>query len=240
MSKIPSGLRVETAVERRLLAEYGSMFAARGVAVPDRIVFRDEADVLAFQESANIRSEVIGEHLVELQAKAMDDLLHAKQEAEENGLSVSPRFADSARRSYADTVELWASRVQPGLRHWVLEGRITQSEADRIDSLSPFEQVPEILHLEERGVYFAKDLSKSIVYSVAPPGTSQHLAMLAIDISEFENAEVREVMAKHKWHQSVISDLPHFTYLGIVEDELPAMGLKKVASAGRRFWIPDV
>jgi hypothetical protein len=240
VSNLPKDLRVETAVERRLLAEYGSMFVARGVTVPNRIVFRDEADVSAFQESLSIRSEIIAGHLVELQSKAMEDLLLAKQHAENNGLSISPRFADSARRSYADTVELWASRVEPGLRHWVSEGELDRSEAARIASLSPFEQVPKILELEERKLYFAKDLSKSIVYSVAPPGTSQHLSMLAIDIAEFENVDVREIMAKQKWYQTVVSDLPHFTYLGVVEAELPALGLTKVVNGNRRFWIPNI
>jgi hypothetical protein len=100
--------------------------------------------------------------------------------------------------------------------------------------------VPEILELEERGIYFAKDLSKSIIYSVAPPGTSQHLSMLAIDIAEFENPRVREIMAKNGWFQTVVSDLPHFTYLGTDENDLPDLGLKTVVSGDRRFWIPDI
>jgi hypothetical protein len=106
--------------------------------------------------------------------------------------------------------------------------------------LSPFEQVPEIFKLEAKGIFFSKDLSKSIIYSVAPPGTSQHLSMLALDIKEHNNSEVREILAKHGWFQTVISDLPHFTYLGIPENELESYGLKKVVDDGRVFWIPDL
>ena len=118
--------------------------------------------------------------------------------------------------------------------------RLTQSGADRIEALSPYEQVPEVLKLEDLGLFFAKDLSKSIIYSVAPPGTSQHLSMLAFDVKEHENPRVRQVLAKHKWFQTVVSDLPHFTYLGIEESELPNRGLEKVIESGRSFWIPDI
>jgi hypothetical protein len=113
-------------------------------------------------------------------------------------------------------------------------------EASKVRSLSPIDQVSEVLRLEEEGIYFAKDLSKSILYSVAPPGASQHLSMLAFDVAEFQDARVREILAKHGWHQTVVSDLPHFTFLGRHEDELPAMGLRSVENAGQSFWVPDV
>ena len=49
---------------------------------------------------------------------------------------------------------------------------VDQAEAARIRGLTPYEQVPEVFRLESQGIYFAKDLSKSIIYSVAPPGAS--------------------------------------------------------------------
>jgi len=97
----------------------------------------------------------------------------------------------------------------------------------------------EIFALEEKGIWFSKDLSKSIVYSVAPPGTSQHLSMLALDVTQFEDARVRTILAKNGWFQTVTSDLPHFTYLGEKENDLPKLGLKKVTYADRDFWVPD-
>jgi len=94
--------------------------------------------------------------------------------------------------------------------------------------------------MEKKGLYFSKDLSKSILYSIAAPGTSQHIAMLAFDVNEFENPRVREIMAKHGWFQTVLSDLPHFTFLGLKEKDLPKNGLRSVELNGQVFWIPNV
>ena len=241
ISQLPAGLVVHNSVERRLLAEYGAMFVARGgVTVPSTIVFKDEAEVSAFQAKLQASSENIGGHPMELQHSPMDGMRNALAEAKSSGLSITPRDTDSARRSYDETVGLWASRVDPALKHWVGEGRLAKAEADRIRSMSPYEQVPEVLKLEEKGIFFAKDLSKSILYSVAPPGTSQHLSMLAFDVREHEDPNVRELLAKHRWYQTVVSDLPHFTYLGVNETELPGLGLKRIAGGGRTFWVPDI
>jgi hypothetical protein len=64
--------------------------------------------------------------------------------------------------------------------------------------------------------------------------------MLAFDVKEHEDPRVRALLAKHKWFQTVVSDLPHFTYLGVEETELPGLGLKKVTEGGRTFWVPDI
>lgn len=225
-----------------LLREYGAMFVARDGAVPPRkVIFRDEADVTRFQGSVEIGSKVIGGHKVELQRAAMESLNEAIEDARKAGLSITPRGEDSARRNYEDTRRLWASRVEPGMKYWVAKGRVSPAEAKRIQALSPFEQVPEILRLEQSGIYFAKSLDKSIIYSVAPPGTSQHLSMLAFDVAEFEDARVRAILARHGWFQTVASDLPHFTYLGISEKDLPELGLKQRTDKTERiFWVPDL
>ena len=224
-----------------LFREYGAVFVAGKDAIsPKKVVFRDEADVLAFQSSLKLSSESIGGYKVELQSAAMAALMDAISDARLHGLSISPRGRDSARRGYTQTVSLWASRVNPGFVHWVARGRVTRTEADRIRTLTPFEQVPEILRLEQQGIYFAKDLSKSIIYSVAPPGASQHLSMLALDVKEFDDARVREILAQRGWYQTVVSDLPHFTFLGHRESELPKRGLKKIENGGRKYWVPDL
>ncbi|MBC7898727.1 MAG: D-alanyl-D-alanine carboxypeptidase family protein [Saprospiraceae bacterium] len=228
-------------VGKKLLKEYGSMFVAKGGATaPKTVVFKDESEVSAFQSGLSKSTETIGGFAIELQSPAMNDLKKAIEDAKKENLTISPRGVDSGRRTYNETVGLWASRVEPALKHWVAKGKITQVDADRIKSLSPFEQVSEVLKLEEKGIYFAKDLSKSIIYSVAPPGTSQHLAMLALDVKEFENPKVREILARHNWYQTVVSDLPHFTYLGVPETELPNLGLKRISDNGRTFWIPEL
>jgi hypothetical protein len=224
-----------------LLREYGALFVARnGVTPPKKVIFQDEKDVQAFQASVETDSEIFGAITIELQKEAMEDLRKAMKQAVKQGVSISPRGADSGRRSYTMTEKLWASRVIPGMKYWVAKGRVTPKEAARIQALAPFEQVPEILNLEKQGIYFAKDLSKSIIYSVAPPGTSQHLSMLALDVAEFDNPLVRAILAKYNWYQTVTSDLPHFTYLGVEESKLPGIGLKKVINAGRSFWVPDL
>ena len=48
------------------------------------------------------------------------------------------------------------------------------------------------------------------------------------------------VLARHGWFQTVLSDLPHFTYLGLDEHELSARGLRRVEAAGQTFWVPDM
>lgn len=239
---LPSGFpHASDDIGRTLLREYGGVFVARGGAIPPKtVVFKDEAEVSAFQAGLNTSSTTIDNFEMELQAAAMEYLIKAIKEAGEFGLTITARSGDSARRSYEDTVGLWASRVDPALVHWVRQGRLDQAEADRIKGLSPFEQVPEIFALEARGMYCAKDLSKSIIYSVAPPGASQHLSMLAFDVSEYNDRRVRDILAGNFWYQTVVSDLPHFTFLGVPENELPGLGLKKIVDGERRFWLPDI
>ncbi|MGC2237644.1 MAG: hypothetical protein WA584_15890 [Pyrinomonadaceae bacterium] len=241
-ANLPEGFQQPTEdVGKKLLKEYGSVFVARGGAsAPKTVIFKDEAEVSGFQSSVSKSNGKIGSYNVELQSAALNALKEAVSEATQNNLSITPRGADSAKRSYTETVSLWASRVAPGLEHWVSKGKLQKSEAERIKNLSPFEQVPEILKLESQGMFFSKDLSKSIIYSVAPPGTSQHLSMLALDVSEFENARVRDILARHGWYQTVQSDLPHFTFLGARESELENLGLKKVTDGGRTFWLPNI
>ncbi|MEP6703369.1 MAG: hypothetical protein ABJB34_01035, partial [Acidobacteriota bacterium] len=171
---------------------------------------------------------------------AMYALRSAITEAEENCCWITPRGADSAHRNYNDTIELWNSRVEPALIYWVGQGKMTRDQADEIRTLPPNDQVREVFALEREGIYFAKDLSKSIVYSVAPPGASQHLSLLAFDVAEFENARVRSILSRHFWFQTVVSDLPHFTFLGVSANELPGLGLRKEIFSGREFWVPDI
>ena len=59
-------------------------------------------------------------------------------------------------------------------------------------------------------------------------------------MQEFDDPRVREVLARHYWYQTVVSDLPHFTFLGVPQKDLAALGLKRVESCARSFWIPDL
>jgi hypothetical protein len=228
-------------VQARVLADYGAMFVARGGAVPPpTVVFSSDDETDSWQASVPTKRERLGQYTVELQAPAMEALLAARDEARARGLDISARGQDAARRSYSDTVKLWLSRVNPALRYWTGKRRISPEESARIGALTPRAQIPEVLELEKQGIWFSTDFSKSILYSVAAPGTSQHISMLALDVAEFEDASVRQILAHHGWFQTVKTDLPHFTYLGVAENELPALGLKKAPADGRVFWIPDL
>jgi hypothetical protein len=228
-------------VSRRVLAEYGAMFVAEGVRLPPVCLFEGEAEVERFQREAGWRAEVFGGAEIELQPPAMEALLRARAEAEAAGLDITPRGGSEAgRRGFADSLRLWRSRCDPALDHWCAAGRLAGDEAERVRGLPLREQVAAVLELERDGIFFSKDFAKSILYSVAAPGASQHLAMLAFDASEYRDARVRRLLARHGWFQTVLSDLPHFTYLGLAEAELPARGLRRVMLHEQEFWIPDV
>jgi hypothetical protein len=228
-------------VARRVLQEYGAIFLAKKVTPPPVCVFTSNAEVERFQEDAGYATEKIGFDEVELQPEAMKHLLKAREEALKENLDITPRDgAEAARRSYDDSLHLWNTRFEPALAHWQSQGRLSAEQVTRLRALPLRDQIAEVLELEKEGIFFSKDLSKSILYSIAAPGTSQHIAMLAFDVNEFDNPRVREIMAKHGWFQTVLSDLPHFTFLGLKEKDLPKYGLKSVEVDGQTFWVPNV
>jgi hypothetical protein len=228
-------------VSRRVLEDYGAIFIAKNVMPPPVCVFTSDEEVSRFQERAGYASEMFGFDAVELQPEAMKQLLKARAEAQKEDLDITPRDgAEAARRSFEDSLQLWHTRFQPALDYWLAQGRLTETQVATLKSLPLRNQIAEVLELEKSGIYFSKDLSKSILYSIAAPGTSQHIAMLAFDVNEFDNPRVREILAKHGWFQTVLSDLPHFTYLGLKEKDLPKHGLKQVEVDGQIFWIPNV
>ena len=229
------------AVARRVLEDYGAIFVAKNVTPPPVCVFRSDEEVAQFQERVGYTSEVFGFDEVELQPEAMKQLLKAREEAQKENLDITPRDgAEAGRRSYEDSLILWNTRFQPALTFWLSQGRLTEEQVTRLKSLPLRDQIAEVLELEKGGIYFSKDLSKSILYSIAAPGTSQHIAMLAFDVNEFDNPRVRELLRKHGWFQTVLSDLPHFTFLGLKEKDLPKYGLKPLEVDGQLFWIPNV
>ena len=229
------------AVARRVLEDYGAIFLAKKVMPPPVCVFTSHEQVVEFQEKAGYASEVIGYDEIELQPQAMKQLLKARAEAQKENLDITPRDGpEAARRSFEDSLHLWDTRFQPALNYWLAQGRLSEEQVAHLKSLPLRSQIAEVLELEKSGIYFSKDLSKSILYSIAAPGTSQHIAMLAFDVTEFDNQRVREILAKHGWFQTVLSDLPHFTFLGLKEKDLPKRGLKSVEVDGQIFWIPNV
>lgn len=232
---------LEDAVERRLFLEYGAMYlGVKGIAHPWRCIFDDQAGVVGFQDSVRKRTENVGGTVITLQEPAMEALLKAVSEAAKEGRKISPRGGPTAaRRAYEDTAKFWNSRFLPGLEYWIKQGRLSRADAEAAKVLPVRQQIAKVLSWEDQGIYFATGFGKSILYSVAAPGGSQHLFMLALDVAEFSDPRVREILMKHGWFQTVKSDQPHFTYLGRDEKDLPGLGLKKWMMGDQRFWIPD-
>lgn len=227
---------------RTIFADYGAIFVSNSeITLPSRCIFETDGEVQAFQDQASARTEMIGGVRITLQEPAMNALLKARKQALAKGLNITARGGSlAATRSFYDTVRLWNSRLNPGLAHWVARGKIKRAEAEAIKNSPIPVQIAKVLEWERNGIWFSKDLSKSILYSVAAPGASQHVFMVALDINQFANKDVRSILAQHGWFQTVNSDLPHFTYLGQSEDDLPAFGLKSVTTGGQNFWIPNI
>jgi hypothetical protein len=241
LRELPAKLSVPGAgVGRQVLAAYGAMFVARGVRLPPEVIFPSAQACARWQASVpQLRRRLAGQW-VDLQVRPMEALLAAVAQARREGLRSAPRGRGSSRRTYAGTVALWHSRVDPGLRYWVSRRRLTPQRAQTIRAMPIGEQVGVILQLQTQGIFFSLHQHKSILYSVAAPGTSQHLAMLALDVRDTGNPKLRHILEAHGWFQTVLSDTPHFTYLGVSQAQLPALGLKPVEWDGRRFWVPNL
>jgi hypothetical protein len=229
-------------VDSRIFLEYGAMFVGtKGVVLPTRCVFLNQEEVEAYQSIVKKKTETIGGTTITLQEPAMNALLAAIADARKEGLNITPRGGPTgAMRVYEDTRRFWNNRVDRALTHWTGQGRLKPAEAAAVRGLAIREQIQRVLELEDRGIFFSTQFDKTILYSVAAPGASQHLFLLALDIEQFGNARVREIMMSHGWFQTVKSDAPHFTYLGRKESELPKLGLKREVFNGQRFWFPDL
>lgn len=226
---------------RRVLFEYGSIFASTtDVRLPGTCIFSDSDEVHDFQAKLRTKRLNFGSTEIELQAAAMEQLETARAEATRFGLRISPLDgAIAGRRSYNDTVRIWNSRFHRALNHWVRRGKITLEDAEKARSAAIRKQVEMVVTWENKGYFFSTDFSKSIFYSVAPPGTSQHLSLLAFDVVESGDPSVRRLLNKYGWFQTIRTDQPHFTFLGVAESELPRRGLKNIIHQGNSYWVPN-
>ncbi|MEB3148672.1 MAG: D-alanyl-D-alanine carboxypeptidase family protein [Sphaerospermopsis sp.] len=76
----------------------------------------------------------------------------------------------------------------------------------------------------------------AILGVVAPPGASQHLWGLAIDL-RVSNDKQRQILNQNGWFQTVVKDVPHWTYLGVSEEDLPKFGFKNQVVQGITYWL---
>lgn len=227
-------------IARRVFWEYGAIFiAAESVKTPKTCVFKDEDAVRDFHESLELSSARIGVAEVTLQTEAMRSLLDAIEEAWTQQLRITPLDGTIAgTRNYEDTVRLWSLRFNRALDHWERLGRISPVEAATARKMEPHQQIPLVIKWEQAQIWFATGFNKSIFTSVAAPGTSQHLSGLAFDVVEHSNSRVRSILNKHGWFQTIRSDEPHFTFLGLSESELPMRGLEMAVHRGNFYWVP--
>ena len=229
-------------VAKRVFAEYGAMFVSKDtVAFPPKCVFADQNEVADFQNRTASETYDFGGTTIELQSAAMKDLLKAVAEAKKIGLQITPRGrSSSGKRSYEDTSRIWDSRFLPALSYWQKRGKISAKDADAAKMMKTQDQVVQVMEWEADKLWFNTNFSRTIFSSVAAPGTSQHLSMLALDVNQYADARVRAILNKHGWFQTIANDTPHFTYLGYTEDELPKRGLRPERSGGFTFWVPNL
>jgi hypothetical protein len=199
------------AAARKVLTEYGAIFSASEmVVVPPVCIFRDDAEVFAFHAALPIRTINFGSVAINLQQAAAESLRAVVDEASASGVNIRPLDGSIAGgRNYAETVRLWNSRFVPALHFWSERGSISSDEAESVVSQPFLKQVEKVIEWESRGLLFGTNRNGSIFSSVAPPGTSQHLSLLAFDIAPPITPTVIALMRSHGWYQTVRGDKPH-------------------------------
>jgi hypothetical protein len=227
---------------RRVLAEYGAVFAAsEKVTLPPVCIFVDEVSVREFQSKLNVTEIDVNGSVIRLQTAAAKSMQTLLQSASVLNVSVRPLDGSVAGgRDYADTKRIWLSRVDPALEYWTRRGKITEDESYVFLLTSLKEQIERIIGWEESGLLFGTGRAISIFTSTAPPGTSQHISLIAFDVAPPVTSMVRMLFNANGWYQTVKGDAGHFTYLGVVESDLPKRGLRSVLHNGTLYWVPNI
>jgi hypothetical protein len=227
---------------KKVLSEYGAMFVASGeIASPPTCLFRSDDEVTAFQSRLAMGKVVVNGVQFQFQKAAAESLNAAVSDALIQGMRIRPLDgAIAGGRRYSDTVRLWNSRFHPALKYWVAHERISPDDAATASAMTVDQQIEKVIEWEASGMPFGTNLKGSIFASTAPPGSSQHLSLIAIDIAPPLTPSVIAVMNSHGWYQTVKGDRSHFTYLGLTEKELPGRGLKAILFDGIMYWVPNI
>lgn len=236
--KIPAG---SDALYGAVMRYYGATFVANPrLKVPNQVIFDKSSEVSSFQKTLPLKRARLGRYSVCLQEEALTALQSAQKEALQNRLTISPVGDIASLRSYQDTTYIWHKYLEKGLLYWVSKHKLTDREAQAILASPMKKQLNAVLALESKGYYLHANHIHSILNLAAPPGCSQHISGLALDVVEHQNWRVRSILNKHGWFQTVAHDFPHFIYLGREAKELPSLGLTPLVSDGRQFWVPDI
>ncbi len=241
--KMTDFFNANSPVEGRVIKEYGAVFLNNDVnaLMPRRCLFASSSEVDAFQSRVKTETKTLNKKTIKLQKAAMDALLLA----EAKGGKITPKGDNPAKRSYDTVSQSWNEAVIAGANYWktMPNGKgekLSTDESAKLKTLSGEAQITKVFELESRGFHFHPDHQRSIVVYTAIPGASQHLLMLAVDIVEYTDKNVRSALAENGWFQTVFRDRPHFTYLGLKQTELQSFGLKLEQFEGRDFWIPNI
>jgi len=76
----------------------------------------------------------------------------------------------------------------------------------------------------------------AILGLVAPPGASQHLWGLAVDL-QLTNPVQKQALNRNGWFQTVENDVPHWTYIGQPQEKLVEFGLKNKVVRRITYWL---
>ncbi|MBV6627554.1 MAG: D-alanyl-D-alanine carboxypeptidase family protein [Rivularia sp. (in: Bacteria)] len=75
-----------------------------------------------------------------------------------------------------------------------------------------------------------------ILGTVAPPGTSQHLWGLAIDLGVNNQKQIK-ALNKNGWYRTVEYDIPHWSYVGYPPETLLRLGFRKKVTGKTTYWV---
>lgn len=229
-------------LERRLIQEYGAIFAAaEALSLPNKCIYKSSDEVNRLQAGFMRRRARLAGSEIELQDAAMRALLAADGAALLNNLRLTPLDGSiAARRTYADSVRIWNKRFFPALDFWVSVGAISSEMSVVARNIPLVDQARKVMEWEKSGYLFGIGRTKSIFSSTAPPGASHHLSMLAFDVVEYHDPALTSILNNHGWFQTIVNDPPHFTYLGVGVTALPSRGLKNVSYDGYSYWVPNI
>jgi hypothetical protein len=156
--------------------------------------------------------------------------------------------ADWAKRTYCNTLVNWKSRLDKMpdkklLKDLTLDlDDLTDSIKKKRINLTIGEELKTANQKRKSTSTYYGSRKNPIMRSVAIPGASQHLLLIAFDL-EIINADIIETLNNAGWYQTVPNDDRHFTYLGYkTEEDLKKNGLKRVEckKSEYKFWIPNI
>ncbi|MDX1985634.1 MAG: D-alanyl-D-alanine carboxypeptidase family protein [Candidatus Obscuribacter sp.] len=221
-------------VSAAILAQYGALYVSEPQLVLPSNCIPTRQELSEFSRRVVFENRTIDGIQVSFQRPALDAFMGAREAASARGLSIRPNGTNATLRDYETTVEIWQRNLQAGINvHGAAAGRQTELLSPDI-RLS----IAVVLDLEKSGLLLGSGGGKSILQVAAPPGTSQHISGLAVDIVEHEDAQVRQIMADNGFYQTIANDFTHFTYLGLKSDQLSAVGLAPREIEGRTFYVP--